>query len=569
MAGGMDSGREAHLIDPDQAAGLKNIVCRGGSPGTRPAIVKLPATFHTFSSYDVNGLYEESPPSGPITEDVFKGGLFQGVGYFSNEGQQCLIASIGGRFLKVTPNKANCDVNELTIARRNNSTLPIAYMVQADRYFIIQDGESRPVIFDGATLRRSNTSEVPVGTIMAYGMGRIVVVRPNGEIIFGDIYNGKLNLGLDVLGFTETTFLNEGGSTALPPAMGRPTAARFYPQQDTSSGQGELIIYGESGAESFFLSLPREQWKDANFQREALIGIGAYGHRNVIDVNGDQWFRSNDGDRSYRQARAQVNQWSQIPLSTPVRKYRDVETAWLLQFGSSIHFDNRRISTATPIYNGGRVYHEGFLSLDFDILSAFGKEFEPAWDGFSYSEDFKVLQVVKGVFDGQERAFAFCIDENDENALYEITGTGIDDATGPIPWEIVTRRFDFQNPLELRNLLGGDLWISDVVSNDGVEVDVWFRSDEQEEWIHWHSFTAIPQNGAFGVLNHGIPTAMPGQAPRKQLPTPPDVCNAETKRNARLGYNHQIKINGIGHCRITKFRLHAQKVVENSKGDCA
>src|SRR4030095_15159026 len=61
---------------------------------------------------------------------------------------------------------------------RNHSHMPIAYMVQADKYLIAQDGISKAIIYDGKKARRANlegdsdSTEIPTGTMMAYGMGR-------------------------------------------------------------------------------------------------------------------------------------------------------------------------------------------------------------------------------------------------------------------------------------------------------------------------------------------------------------------------------------------------------------
>lgn len=586
LVGGVDAGREANLIDDNQAAGLENIVCRGGNPQTRPAIVEREADVTSEHFFNPDGTYDAQSPPNPdsiSSETAFTTGLFQGAGYYATESLQCLIASIGGRIFKVIPTNMGCTVEEIVVtssggltefgglidlSRQNRGNIPIAYMCQVGKFFVIQDGEASPIIIDSGTARRALAQEVPTGKEMAYGMGRLVVVLNSGEIVFGDIVNGKGNGDIDALGFTETLFLPEGGTSKLQPSMGRPTALIFYPQQDTALGQGELIVWGERGAGSFFLSIPRLQWKDSSFQRDALLDTGNRGHRNPTNVNEDTWFRAQDGWRSYRQARAEVNQWTQIPLSTPVRDFVDAETPWLLEYGSAIHFENRLICTATPIPNQGKLYHDGFVVLDFDILSAFGKNMEPAWDGHWYGEELKVLQLVSGIFNWEERAFCFALNEDGENTLFEISKRDIDDSSGPIPWEIVNRRMDCKTPTSEKLLSGGDLWVSDVVSNDGVLISVDYRSDERDEWTAWHSFQAIPQNGTVGAFNDGHPTARPGYAPRKRLPTPANGCDTQTKRQLRRGFEFQQRIKGTGHCRIRKFRMHARELLENAKGAC-
>src|SRR5207237_361954 len=171
-----------------------------------------------------------------------------------------------------------------------------------------------------------------------------------------------------------------GFDATIPFALGKATAATFFPQLDTSTGNGQLMIFAERGAASFFLSLPRDQWKTASFQQLALLTTGLRGWRSISAVNEDLWFRSDDGWRSFRQARSEPVGWSHIPLSTNVHQYLDNDTPELLYLANSIYFDNRIIATCNPYWNNGRPYHNGLVVVDFDILSSFGTKFRPAWN---------------------------------------------------------------------------------------------------------------------------------------------------------------------------------------------
>src|SRR5207244_3037258 len=117
-------------------------------------------------------------------------------------------------------------------------------------------------------------------------------------------------------------------------------------------------------------------------------------------------------------------------LSTEVGNYVDVETPSLLDLASSIHFQNRLITTTTPIWNNGRPYHNGLLSLDFDVLSSFGQTQKPSWDG--HWSGIKIVQLVEGIFEGKHRAFAFGFDDDGFNALYEIDFSHTTDSSGTI-----------------------------------------------------------------------------------------------------------------------------------------
>ena len=140
---------------------------------------------------------------------IYKHGILQSAVAFSpHNGEDCIMAMIGGRLFKIVPRVNTCKVVEVLIEGvraadqltnavrnlRNQNNLPIAYMVQADKWLIAQDGSSLPIIYDGTKARRSITTgtvdetEIPVGTIMAYGMGRLCVIVNDRDVAFGDLY---------------------------------------------------------------------------------------------------------------------------------------------------------------------------------------------------------------------------------------------------------------------------------------------------------------------------------------------------------------------------------------------
>lgn len=581
--GGQDGGRRPDLIGQDQCARMENLINRGGSPTTRPGFRKfLNNISDPFFSYSVTGFIPGSTAIGTRSVDVWGSGLFQGASYYSpSGGEACMVASIGGRLFRVIPRTTYVDVVEIPIPdKRNRNTLQIAYMCQADRFLIIQDGESTPIIYDGISARRAATDEVPVGTLMAYGMGRLVVVRPQSrEILFGDLFGSHAgpDPGASVLKFTETKFLAEGGSATVPFALGEITAAIFYPQQDTASGQGELLVFCEHGMSSFFLSLPREQWKESAFQRLGLLEIGGRGHRTFVPVNGDIWFRSADGWRSYRQARAEIQGWQHLPLSTEMRLFVENDTPSLLKFGSAIKFDNRLICTSTPIPNvpashvdpfgsvvpTGRVYHDGLLSLDFDVLSSFGQTTKPAWDG--HWSKMKISQLVSGFFNGKERAFIFGMETYaGGNSVYEISKDDVKDYDNtPIESYLISRALTFERPYNEKRLYGGDMWLDRVRTL--TEFTIEYKPDQYCEWLPWKDYTLDKLGTCQQISCGGCPTICYGFYPRRTLPQPEVAYDTDTTHRETLrGYEFQVKISMSGNARIRKTRFIAEDLTEES-----
>jgi len=592
LADGMDAGRNPSLIYPTQCASAENLVFRGGVPTTRPGFATCTINFSDVGvHYDNNGYFVGL--SGPEGEAAFYGGIFQGACYYSpGSGKpECIMVMTEGRLFQMTPQfgmsfgvVTNMDVKEIALDKRNFSgygflgsgsrALPV-YMVQADRFCVIQDGQSKPIIYDGVVARRAAANEVPVGTIMAYGMGRlIVVVNDSRELEFSDLYGSNTDPndpGAAVLKFTETTFLSEGGTAAISFSLGRITGLHFLPQQDSSVGDGELLAFSERGITSFQLAIPRDQWKQSAFQRVLLYNTGARGSRSIISIVEDVWFRSEDGWRSYRQARAEAGSWSHLPMSTNVKTWTDNDTIQWLDYGSAINFDNRLICTCTPQPNNWRVFHNGLLALDFNVLSTFGQTTKPAWDG--HWTESRTQQLIGGQFGGIQRAYSLGLSLTNDVLtgfpyfiVQEITKGDTTDGGVGIPWQIVTKSHDFQSPFNEKELFGADLWIDDV--QDLVTISTEYRPDQHPIWTDWQTLPSIsPVGTAQAITPGGVPTLIENFFPRRTVEKPDnDVDQAAfTGRNMRRGFEFQARIRGTGHCAIRKLRLHAKQLVEDDK----
>lgn len=517
MEGGVDAGRLPDTLDINQARSARNLTFRGGSPKTRPGFRKLNESFGTLSQqkwcfnrrhqyptppgglyiegeYKPNNLAFGAPAPWFVNQNsqyIYRHGILQcAQAYSPHNGEDCIMAMIGGRLFKIVPGVTTAKVTEVVIKSdgrdlRNMADKPIAYMVQADKWLIAQDGSGSAIIYNATKARRAkvsvdiNNTEIPVGTIMAYGMGRIVVIVNKRDVAFGDLH-GSHDLpdpADSLVLFTERNFLAEGFDAAIPFTQGVATGMMFFPQLDTSTGNGQLMVFAERGAASFFLSLPRDQWKTSSFQILALLTTGLRGDKSISVVNEDLWFRSDDGMRSYRQARSEQSGWSHIPLSTNVKQYLENDDDRLLKYGSAIYFDNRILITTSPMWNNGRPRHRGMMVVDFDVISSFGGSpsaaqiSKPAWEGQWYCSQFFPIQMLTGTFKGVTRAFIFGMTNDGLNQLYELSVDDKDDFDGNrIPWELVSRAFDF-NKLSPQSstvfteneLYDGDLWLKDIV----------------------------------------------------------------------------------------------------------
>lgn len=505
LSGGMDSGRNASILERNKVAYARNVRFREGFPRNRPGFKKLPLLFRKIDPN--NSLYEVEDTD---LRAVFEDGTVQGAEFYSNLTiPGIIVAVVGGRFFQIelsisqssksdgtyqsgyrvkempllktqttnvlagttinigisanvtvgsaanilvskngsidiggvsfrlnsvtqpqTINITNLTSSNQTIASNaivtyyivdaNSDAEQRAYFCKAEQFLIIQDGQSRALIFDGARLRRSlehdfaGRREVPTGTVMAYGNGRLWVAIQGKYFIAGDIVGGptgtdSYGFNDSLLKFTENDYLNEGGYFRVPDQAGNITAMKFVSTVDTALGQGPLQIFTETHVFSVNAPIDRDEWKNLQYpiQTVSLVSNGAAGDKSTILVNGDIFYRAKDGIRSFVLARREIGEWGNTPLSNEVGTILNHDAKSLLTFSSAALFDNRLLMTSDPAPNGSGCYHRSLIALDFHGISAMAIRTPPAYDGvWDLSDsDIYFTQLVSGSYNRDDRCF--------------------------------------------------------------------------------------------------------------------------------------------------------------------
>lgn len=553
LRGGTDTGRSPAVIEPDRVESAVNVQFRGTELQQRPAFRKIGLTFES-----------------DVSSEWFRTQIFQGAGVYSTPTKTVLLASVGGHIYEFSlrDNKPLGGVRRITPAGgRNNRTKPLAWFQQAGaKWMVIQDDDSRPILYDGVTARRADPGEVPIGNVMAYGQGRLFVVR--GNLVFpGDL------VGVDTdseIKYTEINFLNEGQPFGIRSASGIIRCLAFLDQQDTTTGQGDLVIGGDRGISTAQVSASRDTWKNIAFERDALIDIGITGHNAFALVNGDLWFRSSDGWRSYRQARAEVNGWARIPMSQEMSRWFDSEDEQLLLYSSAIFFDKRLLVTAVPQQFNGRVRFAGLASLDFDILStmsgaatysgSFTKNPQPGWDGCWTG--IQPTRLLKAIIKGHTRAFAFCWNPVDGNCLYEIMREQETDLALMPRSRVKYREFDFKKPDDLKGLHSYDVWLGSVSSNWTMSLN--YIKDRSQRLYCWGN-QAGPMNMCLNAAGPSMTSQQLGGFPRISFTEPPDDAD-ESGKLSRQFFVVQPILDFKGGLTILKTRIRAQQLEEDPDG---
>lgn len=628
--GGQDAGRQSFLLSENQASELWNYTVRGGSLKTRPGFNRLTLTFQTdeiedwFTTQLVQGAIVFKSRNGQVRQVWSVGGRFFTVdaqnSYLVQEitpqlntvttanftvpavgssvsitiletvdtqapirvgypiqinGKSYIVTAVSGATITAT----NVDDTPAALVTSgaavvyldpNADDIGICYMVIAEDFLIAQDGFSKPLIFDGSISRRSNTisNEVPVGTVMAYGIGRLWVntgYRTNqfvaSDIVYGPTGTDDYGKRDAILKFTENSFLAGGGFFTAPGII---TAMQFASSLDTSTGQGPLMVMTEDAICSVNAPTAREAWAVVTdpIQTISLRTSGATSFYGTVTVaNGDIFYRSQLGLNSFFVARREFGTWGNTPISGEMQNVIQDDAPELMLYSSAIVFDNRLLFTVSPRPDGNGAYWKGIGVLDFDTMSTMFDKSSPVYDGTWTGVDPQWL--FTGKYGRTQRAFMAVRGDDGLNQLWEISQKDqFDNGDGRIKSKLITRSFSFQNPLEMVRLSNLELFISNVIGD--VDVTVRYRPDEYPCWFSWKA-QAVCANWrkCDGWQNCETPIAFRnGYKTRIGFGQPPDEDETNDGKPARCGYVHQVSLETEGHVEIQKLRLRAIQVVE-------
>lgn len=548
--GGVDSGFAPVLLQPNQLAWMVNGTARSGWLTHRPGFKLLSDTELT--------------------------GFFQGAGTYVSDTGQNLALSVDGRIYLINLNTSAYAVSDITPPQPNPNNRPHAWFIQAEEYLIVQDGQSAPILYNGVSSRRSvlndpANNEVPVGTAMAYGKGRLWVANDNiyygSNLIYSDPTLGRNSIIL----FTDNELIRNGGGFSVP--QGNITGLAFGANIDTTLGDGDLLVFTPAAIFAFDAPVDRTTWSTLQYpiQRFALLDYGSVNQESITTVNGDLFFRAQDGVRSYVYARRDfVNEWGNTPISRQVQRGLIYDSPNRLYATSSVNFDNRFLMTTQPQYTDYGIYHRALVALDFHNVSGMGRKFPPAWDG--QWTGLKILQILKLDVATVERCFILALSETNTIQVWEVTRNGRFDFQGndiPIEWSVETRAFTCGLPQDQKNLITGDIWMSGLAGNMTAALS--YRSNNSECWQDWCTWTDCakyrdcepPAEGECQTIRYFREQSRA----RIGFPQPQDTPDLQNKTQHRKGFQHQLRFDFTGHFTIQSMRLVTSEVTEQLFGE--
>ena len=266
---GMDSGLAPLLLPKNQLAMATNSTVRGTFIGPRSSIRKIALQL------------------GATDPTVFGApNIFQGAGFYKPDtGSEQLALVLNGRFFTLTPSGTTptATVAEIPVpGGPNPATQPQAWLWQAEKWLIWNDGVSNPLFFDGTTLTRSTfgayvqfnvavqtafiipavgsivnveftgVANMNVGDVLTFkNIGQGIVAQLTGGN-FADIYNQSMfPVGQKVLATTLVTWQHSTSKQLPPGRMGVYGMGRnWFSLTDGRQFVGSDIVGGASGTQA-------------------------------------------------------------------------------------------------------------------------------------------------------------------------------------------------------------------------------------------------------------------------------------------------------------------------------
>lgn len=455
---------------------------------------------------------------------------------------------------------------EWIYADTNSALKETGWSVQAENHWIYQDNHSLPIIFNGSDSRRSipADNEVPVGNVMAYSMGRLVVALTNRTSFrIGDLVWGAGSRS-DMLHFTENDFLNEGGDFIVPSGYGPITAIKSLSMMDTQLGQGPLMVGTPGVICTLNLPFDRTTWKNLTNPIQTITPVlGPTAQDSTVNINTDIWYRGTDnGIHSFIQARRDFTTWGNTPQSTELGKTLEHDSAWMLDRGSSVFFDNRLLETCSPTDSSMGVWHRGLVALDFNLISSMQGKTAPAWEGIW--SGLRILKIVTGLVSGKQRCFIYALDDAKEISVWEIdSGATLDNFVTPITWTANFPSYNFTDGFSLKKLESGELFVDRV--RGVVEITMKFRADQHPCWHLWDTFSfcgKITDCGPFATCAGPMTSLREQFRGKLKLHQPLDTWDDINDRLYRTGYEFQPRIEVTGFCQLRQIRILAVPMPE-------
>lgn len=569
---GMNAQKDPFLLTAQQCARAVNVTFRGGLAKTRPGFIQ-----------DLVNLPE--------------GGEFQGAAVWRRpEGDVIVFVQLGVIYaLRLVDYRLTRFGKRFTPGAR-------CHFAQADRYFIIMDGQQYPVVLESRDIdvikRRPQSSDeltppegetapnppiwyqsLPRCSLGLFAQGRLHVVprlipttsqSGKSSILSGDIMEPLYPQ--TVLKFSETEYLSEGGAHAMPFQMGAIGALGAFRNAATGTGTGQVIVFADNGVCAYDFSIPRAQWKEQVLSQVLFFGCGCNSPWSVVDVNNDIVYRSHGGIRTIKYTQAQTSSGNgtlaNLPMSNEVETFLKDDTLHL-PWISAAAWDNRVVSVCHGSAGTFERYFQGLVVWDTAANYYNGVASTGVYDGLWTGLD--VAQVLSARERGLGRETLYMLTK--DMALFHVDPEATTDwcpapagygaeylQYSPIVSRIESAVLPFGDLVVSKQLKWAELWVKDVPGNTSIKM--WYRPSGYPLWTRMGDTRTI----AVGPGDTVHPLL------RRRLRFPVEVedcaCDPSTGHPLWLGTGFQLAIEWTGNLTLERATACAVALQEAPPQPC-
>lgn len=526
-----------------------NIINRGGFITTRPGN-EWKVTFPQ-RPLDIDGNQVASSAQGAIH---FK----------TLSGQDYLVCAVDGAIYyasypftewHVLPIRLRADVSEIYFAvceqalTKNNDGSVAS--IDPRRVLVIQDGTSRPLVWDGNACVASVA--IPAGACMAWSGNRLWVA--DGPKLYAS------DIG-DPTSFDETAYLGIGGSFLFPlriTAMSENTDGNLFVWTETSM---HLVSSGVRD---------RSLWQSTtNFIQTVSNTVGCVSNRSVRQQYGMTWWMSRDGLANYNSA-----------YNTKISSVFPVLDSEMAISKAGLHQDLTRCCLGTHgnfllvsvPYGSTRNKHTWVMDAA-PLASVTELNAPPVWS--SIWTGFAPAAWISGFIASASRCYQLSHDEDGRVSLWEAFSTRTDDHGIPIRWSLETRGFgaDGFTRIEVKRV---DLRLANI--RDTLDLAVFLSPSHYGAYRKILTHRAVADVSPLSTSGSITPyTEIPGiaagqmrllssQTPTSTVNVP---CDPQVPRgNALRAPAWSVLIAGVGHASLLGLRLTCVVDSESLTGTCA
>jgi len=553
LALGQNSYLKPQKLQAGQYVEGMNIMCRGGSPQTRPGS----RTVFTVPDGNFQGVTFFSPANG-VGHIVF---AVDGRVYAASHPFTACVRLPGIQFSVDAPQIAWASCLKSTFYDSNGElqSHDTPYSV-----LMMQDGRTRAAYWDGTVsghidpTQSDNFAEdgsritidgrdgTPVGLWMVWSNNRLWVSRGN-QVFASDIGNP--------LKFTEAQYINEARAFYLPcPCTG---------MVETSDQQG-IICFTETTGTFLTTSIQdRLKWLDTpEFQKTVLPTIGCVAPRSIVQQYGMVWWYSAKGLISLNDALRQ-NFTSRL----------DIQDNEMFSTKFNVSYDLSRICghSYENLLLMSVPYGDALNTRTMVLDQAPFNENVNAWA--SHWTGWRPIEWAKGLINSEERIFFGSVDYDGKNRIWEAMTPDKTDNGTPITCYVMTREHLFDSR-DYKVFNYAEIEVEGLYGNCAVMVAA---AGVRGAFQKIGTFDLVATKGTvYGDKNYGVSHRFGGSRPQTRLiktqdRVPASECNeacVEGDVAPMKDKAFSLLIAWSGVMAVNSYRIFVQSTDQTYQGAC-